>query len=322
MIGVASVPDERLDRLTELFEPKKHAAATVNVADVSGAPSAHSLVDLAAFRDADALLHIVRAFEAPEIPHVAETIDPARDVQTVEDELILADLAVSEKRLERIARDRKKGATQQLDQEAELLERCRERLEGGQALRGLELDRSEAKTLSGFQFLSAKPLLLVLNVDESQIRDLEGAVEAAQLGEILAQPNTLAMAVCAKIELEIAELDDEDARAFLADLGLSEPGLNRVARAAYALLGYISFFTVGKDECRAWSIPAGTPARAAAGEIHTDIERGFIRAEVVHCDPLLERGSQAACRDHGEVRLEGKEYEVRDGDVINFRFAT
>ena len=321
-IGVALVPDERLDRLTALFEPKKHVPATVNFADVAGGQSAHSLVDLAAFREADALLHIVRAFEAPEIPHVAETIDPARDVQTVEDELILADLAVAEKRLERIARDRKKGVAKQVEHEAELLERCRARLEEGHAIRGLEFDRAATKTLNGFQFLSAKPLLLVLNVDESGVRDLEGAVQAAKLGEMLEQPNTLAMAVCARIELEISELEAEDAQVFLADLGLDEPGLNRVARAAYRLLGYISFFTVGKDECRAWSIPAGTPARSAAGEIHSDIERGFIRAEVVHCDPLLERGSQAACRDHGEVRLEGKEYEVRDGDVINFRFAT
>jgi ribosome-binding ATPase YchF (GTP1/OBG family) len=180
----------------------------------------------------------------------------------------------------------------------------------------------DLKRLRGFQFLSAKPVLLVLNVDESDIATLGDAIERAGLGAFLEGAATKAAAVCAKIELEIAELEPADAAAFLADLGLAESGLDRVIRASYDLLGYMSFFTVGEDECRAWSIPVGTPAQVAASEIHSDIARGFIRAEVVTYDHLVARGSLAACRDHGELRLEGKEYLVRDGDVINFRFAT
>ncbi len=321
-IGVSPVPDLRLDRLTELFEPKKHVPATVTFADIAGAAAARAIVDLSAFREADALLHVVRAFNAEDIPHVSETIDPGRDARAVEDELILADLSVAEKRLERIERDRRKAASKELDREAELLGRCRARLEEGLPIRGLELDPAAAKTLRGFQFLSAKPLLLVINLDEANVHEAERAAELANLGDILEDTRTRAVGVCAKIELEIAQLESADAEAFMADLGLAAPGLDRVINAAYDLLGYISFFTVGKDECRAWSIPRGTKAQQAAGEIHTDIERGFIRAEVVGCEPLLQRGSNAACRDRGEVRLEGKEYVVRDGDVINFRFAT
>ena len=321
-MGVATVPDDRLDRLTALFDPKKHVPATVTFADIAGTTSARSLVDLAAYRDADALLHVTRAFVADEIPHVAETVDPARDARTMEDELILADLGVAEKRLERIERDRRKGATKELEHEAALLERCRGHLEASLPIRSLELDQADVKTLRGFQFLSGKPLLLVINLDETSIHNADEALQSMDLNDLLQQANTRAVPVCAKIELEIAELEPEDARAFLADLGLEAPGLHRVIQAAYELLGYLSFFTVGKDECRAWSIPIGTKARRAAGEIHTDIERGFIRAEVVGYTDLLARGSIAVCRDHGEVRLEGKEYVVADGDVINFRFAT
>ncbi len=321
-IGVATVFDDRLDRLNELYKPKKQVPATVTFADIGGTTATRSLVDVAAYREADALLHVVRAFTAEDIPHSEGTIDPARDAQAVEVELILADLAVTEKRLERIARDRKKGVSRELDLEAQLLGRCQERLEAGLPIRSMELDLGAAKTLRGFQFLSAKPLLLVINLDEANIGSAHDAVELTHLGEMLGQPNTEAVAVCAKIELEIAQLDPSDAQVFLEDLGLDAPGLHRVVRAAYSLLGYISFFTVGEDECRAWSIPASTRAQQAAGEIHTDIERGFIRAEVVEYGRLLERGSLAACRGHGEVRLEGKDYIVKDGDVINFRFAT
>jgi len=321
-MGVAAVPDARLDRLTDLYQPKKHVPATVTFADIGGNTATRSLVDVAAYREADALLHVVRAFAAEEIPHSEGTVDPARDAQAVEVELILADLAVTEKRLERIERDRKKGPSRDLDREAALLGQCHECLEAGLAIRSMSLDDAAAKMLRGFQFLSAKPLLLVINLDETNIGSAHDAVELTHLGEMQGQPNTEAVAVCAKIELEIAQLDPVDAKVFLDDLGLDGPGLDRVVQAAYGLLGYISFFTVGEDECRAWSIPAGTRAQQAAGEIHTDIERGFIRAEVVEHDRLLERGAIAACRDHGEVRLEGKEYVVKDGDVINFRFAT
>jgi ribosome-binding ATPase YchF (GTP1/OBG family) len=200
--------------------------------------------------------------------------------------------------------------------------RCREALESGRPLRALELDTDDAKRLRGFQFLSAKPLLIVLNLDEADLGQAPDAVKLAGLERFLTGAATRAVPICAKIELEIAQLDEADREAFMADLGLHESGLDRVIRASYDLLGYISFFTVGEDECRAWSIPRETPAVLAAGEIHSDISRGFIRAEVVRYEPLLARKTLAACREHGELRLEGKDYIVLDGDVINFRHAT
>lgn len=320
-VGAASVPDERLDRLTALFEPRKRVAASVVFADSPGAAGPRSLVDLAAYREADALLHVVRAFRAADVPHAAGAVDAARDARAMEDELILADLAVAERRIERIERDAKKGAGQALESEARLLDRCRRALEDGTPLRAVDLDRDAARTLRGFQFLSSKPLLLVVNLDEADVGQPERALAAAVPAGLAAHPRTRAVPVCAKIELEIAQLEADDARAFLADLGLRETGLSRVVRAAYELLGYISFFTVGKDECRAWSIPGGMVAADAAGAIHTDMQRGFIRAEVTAYADLARRGALGACRDHGETRLEGKRYVVRDGDVITFRFA-
>lgn len=321
-IATAAVPDERLERLTALYEPRRHVPAAVTVADLAGAATPRSLVDVGAYREANALLHVVRAFRADDVPHAAGSVDAARDARAVEDELILADLEVAERRIERIERDRKKGAGGNLDREARVLDRCRTALEDGLPIRSLALDRDDARTLRGFQFLSAKPLLLVINLDEADVGAAEQAVERIGLSGMLSQTGVRAAPVCAKIELEIAQLDADDARLFLADLGLQEPGLHRIARAAYELLGYISFFTVGKDECRAWSIADSSLAPEAAGAVHTDMQRGFIRAEVVSFDDLIRRGSLGACRSHGEVRLEGKEYAVRDGDVINFRFAT
>lgn len=325
-VGVARVPDERLDRLTALFNPRKHVPATVEFADVAGAggaqTGAQALLDLAPFRNADALLHVVRMFRDPAVPHAAGSVDAARDVRAMEDEVILADLGVVEKRLERLERDLKKGGSTELRKEQEILARCRTALEGGQPLRALGLNAEDSKRLRGFQFLSAKPLLLVLNLDEADLARADDAVALAGLESFMSGAATRAVPICAKIELEIAQLDSADAAAFMADLGLRESGLDRVIRASYELLGYISFFTVGEDECRAWSIPRNTPAVVAAGEIHSDISRGFIRAEVVRYDQLLARGSIAACRDHGELRLEGKDYVVVDGDVINFRHAT
>jgi ribosome-binding ATPase len=325
-VGVARVPDERLDRLTALFNPRKHVPATVEFADVAGTggaqTGAQALLDLAPFRNADALLHVVRMFRDPSVPHPAGAIDPARDVRTMEDEIILADLGVVERRLERLERDLKKGNTPELGKEREILVRCKTALEAGQPLRALGLSADEAKRLRGFQLLSAKPLLLVLNLDEADLPKADEAVRIAGLESFMAGAATRAVPICAKIELEIAQLEPADAAAFMTDLGLRESGLDRVIRASYDLLGYISFFTVGEDECRAWSIPRHTSAVLAAGEIHSDISRGFIRAEVVGYDQLIARGTLAACRDHGELRLEGKEYVVNDGDVINFRHAT
>lgn len=322
-IGVCQVPDPRLDLLTELFEPQRHVPATVELTELAGHGGTRSLIDVTAFRNADALLHVLRMFRDDTVPHVAGGVDPARDATQMEDELILADLGVAERRLERIRQDAKKGKSRELEEEARVIELCRTALEEGRPLRALSLDTDDTLRLRGFSFLSAKPVLVVLNLDEADVADSSGAIERAGISEFLSGAATEAVPVCAKIELEIAELGTDDRAAFLADLGLTDTGLDRVIRASYHLLGYISFFTTGKDECRAWSVPRGTSAQDAAGQIHSDIARGFIRAEVVHYDALTARaGSLAACREHGEVRLEGKDYEVQDGDVINFRFAT
>ena len=324
-VGVAQVPDSRLDRLAEIFEPRKRTSATVTFADMAarGGGGAGALVDVAPYRTADALLHVVRAFENDAAPHPAGSVDPGRDARTLEDEIILADLGVAERRIDRLEKDRRKGALKGGAIEIDVLRRCASALEDGMPLRALDLDADAARRLRGFQFLSAKPLLLVLNVDEADATlSTAEAVRAAELDDYLGGPGVRALTVCARIELEIAELEPEDAAAFLADLGLREAGLDRVIRAAYDLLGYVSFFTTGSDECRAWSIPSGTVAHDAAGEIHSDMARGFVRAEVVDYDRLVARGSLAACRRHAEVRVEGRDYVVRDGDVINVRFAT
>lgn len=331
-VGISKVPDARLDRLNTMFNPRKIVPATVEFTDLAMPGStggAQALVDVAAFKNADALVHVLRAFLDPTVPHPSGSVDPARDGQAMEDELILADLGVAERRLDRIDKDLKKGRTTELEREREVVTLCRTTLEAGRPLRTLDLEGEDLKRLRGFQFLSAKPLLIVINLDESQLAgggdaatQIDRAAEAAGLTSFLSHAATAAVAVCAKIELEIGQLDRADAAAFLADLGLSASGLDRVIRASYDLLGYVSFFTVGEDENRAWSIPRKTTAHLAAGEIHSDIARGFIRAEVVRYDDLIRRGSMAVCRDHGEVRLEGKEYVVQDGDIINFRFAT
>jgi GTP-binding protein YchF len=322
-VGVARVPDGRLDELTALFQPRKRVPATVEFADVGAARGdTTALYDVAAYRNADALVHVVRAFRDETVPHPLQTIDLARDARTIEDELLLADLGVVERRLERLAKDLKKTSSPELKKEQAVLGLARETLESGRAIRTLALAGDDSRRLRGFQLLSAKPLLLVVNVDERDV-DKAGAVsQLPGLAAFQASTGAGAVGVCAKIELEIAQLDPEDARAFMNDLGLDRSGLERVIRAAYDLLGYISFFTVGDDECRAWSIPRDTRAEEAAGAIHSDIQRGFIRAEVVRCEDLLRRGSLAACREHGELRLEGKEYLVADGDVITFRHAT
>ena len=327
-IGISKVPDARLDVLTGMYNPRKRVPATVEFTDLI-APSrsgAQALVDVAGYKNADALVHVVRAFRDPAVAHPSGSIDPARDAQAMEDELILADLGVAERRLERIEKDLKKGKSADLERERSLVQRCRDALEQGKPLRTLELAGDDLKLLRGFQFLSAKPLLLVINLDEEDIAGVGASVEKAAeqtgLTGFLAHAATRAVALCTKIELEISQLEGADATAFLADLGLAESGLDRVIRTSYDLLGYISFFTVGEDECRAWSIARNTSAQLAAGEIHSDIARGFIRAEVVAYDALVSRGSMAVCKEHGEVRLEGKEYVVQDGDIINFRHAT
>jgi GTP-binding protein YchF len=321
-VGVSRVPDDRLDQLTALFEPRRKTPAAIEFADMAaGRTDTRALLDVVAYRTADALLHVVRAFENDAVPHPQTSIDPARDVRQMEDELILADLGLVERRLERVSQDLAKKASPGLGAERVVLERCRAALEAGEPLRAIELGDDDARRLRGFQLLSAKPLLLVINLDEADAATT-GHVERVPGIDDLTTAHEAAVGVCAQIELEIADLEPADARAFMDDLGLEQSGLDRIIQAAYGLLGYISFFTVGEKECRAWSIPRGTTALDAAGAVHTDIQRGFIRAEVVPWDVLVRRRTLAACREHGELRLEGKEYEVADGDVITIRHAT
>lgn len=323
-IGISKVPDARLDRLTAMYNPRKRVPATIEFSDLATpvrAGSAQALVDVAAYKNADALVHVLRAFTDPAVPHPSGSVDPARDAQAMEDELILADLGVAERRLERLEKDLKKGKSADLERERDVVTLCRTTLEDGRPLRSLDLQGDDLKRLRGFQFLSAKPLLIVLNLDEQSLAggDSMQAAEAAGLKPFLSRAATAAVAVCAKIELEIAQLEPADAAAFLTDLGLKESGLDRVIRASYELLGYISFFTVGEDECRAWTIEDGTRAVNAAGVIHTDLEHHFIRAEVIRWDHLLEAGSEANARARGTLRLEGKDYVVKDGDVMHIR---
>ena len=327
-IGISKVPDERLDRLTAMYNPKKRVPATIEFSDLATpvrAGSAQALVDVAAYKNADALVHVLRAFADPAVPHPSGSIDPARDAQAMEDELILADLGVAERRLERLEKDLKKGKSADLERERDVVTQCRAALEDGRPLRSLDLQGDDLKRLRGFQFLSAKPLLIVLNLDEQSLAGGNSAqaarsrrADAVSLAGAARRPRPCARRSSSKSPSS----NPPTPRRSWRTSGLKESGLDRVIRASYELLGYISFFTVGEDECRAWSIPRGLPAQLAAGEIHSDIARGFIRAEVVGYEPLTTRGSMAACRDHGEVRLEGKEYIVLDGDIINFRFAT
>ena len=320
-VGIAQVPDPRLDRLSALFAPRKHTPATVRFVDVPGIVKGGSAsLNVPELRTMDGLAVVVRGFPSDAIPHPEGSLGPARDLELVETELLLNDLAVAGNRLERLGRDLAKRKAPELEAERDALERCRVALEAGTPLRRIGLSAEERRLLKGFTFLTAKPMLVILNAGEEEAGDLGGAVTRAGLDGLAAQPGVAASAVSATIEQEIARMAPEDQSAFLADLGLPDRALDRLLRAAYALLGLISFFTAGEDECRAWSIAAGTTAVKAAGVIHSDFERGFIRAEVVPWEELLDAGSFAACRPRGSLRLEGKEYVVRDGDVITFRF--
>ena len=321
-IGVAKVPDERLDKLAALYKPRKTIHASVEFADVA-AIGQEALKDTAyatALRNVDALVHVLRAFEDPAVPHVGE-INPARDARNVEFDLMVNDLGQIEKRLERLVKDLKKIRSPELEKEHELLVKSKEQLERERPLRELELAPEDRKRLRGFTFLSQKPILYVLNVGESADlgSDLEHAVEKFGLQEIASRPNASVTAICGKVEAELAEMDDASAAEFLASYNLKESGLTRLIRKTYELMGLISFLTVGEDECRAWTVPRGTRAVEAAGAIHTDLEKHFIRAEVIPWDALLEAGSEANARARGTLRLEGKDYIVKDGDVVHVR---
>ena len=321
-IGVAKVPDERLDKLAALYHPKKLTHASVEYVDVGaiGQDALKETAYIGHLRQVDALIHVLRAFESDEIPHVGP-IDPLRDIKNVEFDLMVSDLGQIEKRLERLEKDLKKMKTPELERENELLIKAKAFLETEKPLREMEMSPEDKKRIRGFMFLSEKPMLYVLNIGESTElgKDLEAAVGKYNLTEVAARPNAGASAICGKVEAELAEMSDEDAAEFLGSYGLTDSGLSRLIRKSYHLLGLISFFTAGEDECRAWTIPLHTRAQNGAGAIHSDLEKHFIRAETIRWDQLLEAGSEANARAKGTLRLEGKDYIVQDGDVMHIR---
>jgi ribosome-binding ATPase len=321
-LGMARVPDPRVEALAEMYHPRKKTHATVEYVDVPGVAKGEgaALVDLPALRGIDALVHVVRAFESELVPHPDGSVDPLRDAKMLDLELILADLSTVEKRLEKLEANIKKAHRPEDLAERAVFLKMKDTLETERPLRELELPEEDRRRLRGYSFLSEKPVLLAVNLGEDAVRDAAPAMEHAGLKAFASRPGFGLCPISAPIEAEMAELPPDDARSFREDLGLSEPGLDRVIRTSYALLGLISFLTAGEDECRAWTIRRGTRAQQAAGAIHSDIERGFIRAETVAFADLVAAGSVAACREKGTLRLEGKDYVVQDGDVINFRF--
>ncbi len=316
-LGTVKVPDERLAALRDIYNPKKYTPAEVTFVDVAIPPApegTNPLSQLSPFlADADAFVLVVQAFG--DMDYRGKPLDPPAQVETVMLELVLSDLEKVEKRLEKIDHERKRGLKFS-ETELAALEKCKKHLENGAALRTLAFSGEEEKTLRTFQFLSLKPVMAIANVSENHI-DGSG-LDALKAGAAKHQLDVLAF--CAPLEAEMAQLDAEAQAAFLKDYGLSEPARIRLIQAAYRLLNLISFFTVGEDEVRAWTIRKGTQALAAAGKIHTDLERGFIRAEVVPCPELLKTRSLAACQKNATLRLEGKTYEVQDGDVMHIRF--
>jgi GTP-binding protein YchF len=319
--GVAKVPDPRLEELARLFQPPKVTHATVEYLDFPSI-SKEALREasyLASLRVADALAHVLRVFESDTVPHEKGSVDPIRDADDVDMELALSDLVVVEKRLERLEKDRKKIKSPDLDKEYELLVRCKEALENNLPLRALEFSPEDEKRIRGFQFLSQKPMLYVLNLGEEdapKLEEVEGRYRGGPLGE---RPHTALTAICGKIEAELAELPEAEAREYLASYGLKAPGLERLISATYSLLGLMSFLTAGETEVRAWTIPVHSTAVKAAGAIHSDFEKKFIRAEVVNWKALIDHQGYPGVREKGLLRLEGKDYIVKDGDVLVIR---
>ena len=323
-VGVVRVPDARLDALAALYKPEKTIHATIEYMDMPGSviELARTGVQSQTLRELDALVHVVRAFANEAIPLEAGSVDPNRDIENVELELILSDLAVVEKRLERLEKDIKKQKSPALEKEFQVLKVCKSALEQQTPLRELDLGAEDSKAIRGFTFLSLKPMLYVLNLGESDAARANLAEQFAAEAGLKQRLRTGVSAICGQVEAELAQLSDADAAEFMASYGLKESATSRLINAGYQLLGLISFFTVGEDECRAWTIRAGTSALEAAGEIHTDIQRGFIRAEVVKFDDLLATGSFAEARTRALLRLEGKEYVVHDGEIVHFRHAS
>ena len=320
-VGVVRVPDARLDRLVEMFQRQKTIHATIEYVDTPG-----SIIELARtgvqsqnLRELNALMHVVRAFQDEAIPAEGGAVDPQHDIENVELELMLSDLAMVEKRVERLERDLKKQKNPSLEKELQVLKVCKAVLDKQTPLREASLGPEEERLIRGFTFLSLKPMLYVLNLGEKDAARANAAEQFAVAAGLKQRPHTAVTAICGKVEAELAELSDSEAAEFLASYGLKESAISRLIHASYQLLGLISFFTVGDDECRAWTIRAGTSALEAAGEIHSDMQRGFIRAEVVKYEDLMAAGGLAEARARAQLKLEGKDYIVHDGEVVRFR---
>lgn len=328
-LGVVKVPDSRIDKLAGIYKPKKITHATVEYIDYIGLTKGdveqnRKVFDL--IKDADSIVHVVRAFEDDAVSHPLTGVNPLRDIETVELELIFGDLEFVEKRLARMEEGSRRGKKPD-EKEKKLLLKCKDALEKEIPLRNVFFDEEEERAMRPLQFVSTKPEVLVINVGEHDLgtdramnlqKEVEGYFSKDKGASQITRYASLAL--CGKIEMEIAQLSPEEARAFLDDLGIQEPALNKLIHVSYGLLGLISFLTVGEDEVRAWTVTKGTDAHKAAGKIHSDIERGFIRAEVVHYEDFISCGAMHAAKEKGLLRLEGKTYEVKDGDIINFRF--
>ncbi|MCL1912678.1 MAG: redox-regulated ATPase YchF [Eubacteriaceae bacterium] len=321
--GVGIVPDQRIDFLSALFKPRKTINARIELVDVAGfsvsgqdksSGAAKFLDDV---RNCEALVHVLRAFDSNSVVHDLSSVNPVRDLELVETELVFADLEFVDKRISRI-KEGKKITKEQTD-DLVLLERCFEWLEDGGTMREMGLTAEERQALQHYSFLTDKPRLVVVNLDDNQWSSKEWPMKE-ELQVAASSQNIPVLEICAEMELEISQLEEEDKKLFMQDMGFEVPGVSMLAYALYRLLGQISFFTVGEDEVRAWTIDEGTVAKHAAGKIHSDIERGFIRAEVVKYDNLRELGSMAKVKEKGLFKLEGKEYLISDGDIINFRF--
>ena len=326
-VGVVTVPDERIVKLGELYNTKKVTPAVIEFVDIAGLVKGASKGEglgnqfLANIREVDAIVHVVRCFEDTNIVHVEGNIDPARDIETINTELLLSDLEILERRAAKVTKSVKSG-DKAAAKEAALLDKLQALMNEGKLAKNYECaDEEEEAFFSSYNLLTAKPVIYAANVADSDLAD-DGASNAnvAAVRKIAEGEGSEVFVICAQIEEEIAELDDDEKKEFLQDLGLEEAGLDKLIKASYKLLGLISFLTAGEDECRAWTIKKGTKAPQAAGKIHTDFERGFIRAEVVKYDDLISLGSVAAAKEKGVAGLEGKDYVVQDGDVILFRF--
>ena len=323
-VGMVQVPDSRLDFLTEMYSPKKHTPAVIEFVDIAGLVKGASKGEglgnkfLGNIRATDAIVHVVRCCDDDNVIHVEGSTDPARDIGIIDLELIMADIEMIDRRIDK-ARKAAKGDRKFL-KEAEVFEALREHLNDGNSARSFECDRDAAEIIATSDLLTAKPIIFAANMDEDGVSDFENNPYYKAVKEIADKENAVVLPICAKVEEEMAELEPDDKLMFLEELGLEESGLDRMIKCSYDLLGLISFLTCGADECRAWTIKRGTKAPQAAGKIHSDFERGFIRAEIVAFDDLKANGSMAACKEKGLVRSEGKDYVMQDGDVTLFRF--